>query len=132
MEASILTYTFTFSIRNRQRIASRRHIVVFDNRYHRGTVLAGLIVCLLAGVARAAGALLHTTFITSLNSDGAYPSLTGFIWGESALLRTIRVTRSQGSIMALSPIIKATVQSAVLGGIANILAQFFRSYRLDV
>ena len=34
--------------------------------------------------------------------------------------------------MALSPIVKATLQSAVLGGIANFLAQFFRSYRLDV
>lgn len=34
--------------------------------------------------------------------------------------------------MALSPIVKATVQSAVLGGIANVLAQLFRSYRLDV
>ena len=34
--------------------------------------------------------------------------------------------------MALSPIVKATLQSAVLGGVANFLAQFFRSYRTDV
>ncbi|SPO03762.1 related to glomerulosclerosis protein Mpv17 [Cephalotrichum gorgonifer] len=34
--------------------------------------------------------------------------------------------------MALPPIVKATLQSAVLGGLANFLAQFFRSYRLDI
>jgi len=34
--------------------------------------------------------------------------------------------------MALPPIATATIQSTVLAAISNFLAQFFRSYRLDV
>ncbi|PKS13200.1 hypothetical protein jhhlp_000545 [Lomentospora prolificans] len=33
--------------------------------------------------------------------------------------------------MALPPIVTATIQSTVLAAVANFLAQFFRSYRLD-
>lgn len=51
-------------------------------------VLAGLIVCLLAGVARAFTAHIsyHLDSVAFLSrSNGTYPSSTGFIWSKSAL-----------------------------------------------